>query len=131
VQKIKRNITMAKKKKKRHIPKKRATRSKQTAPELKKRSKYPWLALIAGGVLVLTGAYFLYQGEKPPTQSQTDPIAANVWREGQESLRDSSRDTGGARSSLLLLPLPRKLRPQKPVELFCRHACIHMSYLYG
>jgi hypothetical protein len=60
---------MAKKKKKRHIPKKRATRSKQTAPELKKRSKYPWLALIAGGVLVLTGAYFLYQGEKPPTQS--------------------------------------------------------------
>ena len=27
------------------------------------------LALIAGGVLVLTGAYFLYQGEKPPAQS--------------------------------------------------------------
>jgi len=25
--------------------------------------------MIAGGVLVLTGAYFLYQGEKPQTQS--------------------------------------------------------------
>ena len=59
---------MAKKKKK-HTPKKRTTQPKQTAAESKKRSKYPMLALIAGGVLVLTGAYFLYQGEKPPAQS--------------------------------------------------------------
>ncbi len=59
---------MAKKKKK-NLPKKRTTRPKQTAPETKKRSKYPLLAYIAGGVLVLTGAYFIYQGEKPLTQS--------------------------------------------------------------
>ena len=59
---------MAKKKKK-HPPKKRTTQPKQAAAESKKRSKYPMLALIAGGVLVLTGAYFLYQGEKPPAQS--------------------------------------------------------------
>ena len=58
---------MAKKKKK-HPPKKRTTQPKQTAVPLKKRSKYPLLALIAGGVLVLAGAYFLYQGEKPPVQ---------------------------------------------------------------
>ncbi len=29
-------------------------------------------AMIAGGVLVLAGAYFLYQGEKPPTQARHD-----------------------------------------------------------
>jgi len=60
---------MAKKKKKKHTPKKHTSRPKQTAPQSKKRSRYPWLALIAGGALVLTGAYFLYQGEKPPPQS--------------------------------------------------------------
>jgi hypothetical protein len=59
---------MAKKKKK-NRQKKRTTKPKQTAPESKKRSKYPLLAMIAGGVLVLAGTYFLYQGEKPPTQS--------------------------------------------------------------
>jgi hypothetical protein len=59
---------MAKKKKK-NIPKKRSSKPKQTAPASKKRSKYPLLAMIAGGVLVLSGAYLLYQGEKPPTQS--------------------------------------------------------------
>ena len=63
-----RNITMAKKKKK-NTSKKRTTNRKQTAPQSKKRSKYSLLALLAGGFLVLTGAYFLYQGEKPPTQS--------------------------------------------------------------
>jgi hypothetical protein len=60
---------MAKKKKKRHTPKKRTTKPKQTAPASKKKSKYPLFAIIAGGVLVLTGAYFLYQKEKPPPQS--------------------------------------------------------------
>ena len=65
---MKRNITMAKKKKKK-TPKKRTTHSKQTAPTSKKRSKYPLIAMIAGGILVLAGAYFLYQGKKPPTPS--------------------------------------------------------------
>ena len=59
---------MAKMKKKK-TPKKRTTHSKQTAPTSKKRSKYPLIAMIAGGVLVLAGAYFLYQGKKPPTPS--------------------------------------------------------------
>jgi hypothetical protein len=68
---------MAKKKKKK-TPKKRTTHSKQTAPTSKKRSKYPLLAMIAGGVLVLAGAYFLYQGEKPPASS---PERAEVKKE--------------------------------------------------
>jgi Protein of unknown function with PCYCGC motif len=59
---------MAKKKKK-NKSSKHATRPKQTAPEPKKRSKVTLLALIAGGVLVLAGTYFLYQGEKPPPPS--------------------------------------------------------------
>ena len=59
---------MAKKKKK-NKPTKHTTRPIQKAPEPKKRSNVTLLALIAGGILVLTGAYFLYQGEKPPASS--------------------------------------------------------------
>lgn len=59
-------------KKKKNTSKKRATNPKQTAPESKPRSKFPLFAMIAGGVLVLAGAYFLYQGEKPPTQARHD-----------------------------------------------------------
>jgi hypothetical protein len=57
------------KKKKKNPSKKSTTNPKQTAPQPKKRSKYSLLAMIAGGALALTGAYYLYQGEKPPTQS--------------------------------------------------------------
>jgi Protein of unknown function with PCYCGC motif len=57
------------KKKKIHMPKKSTTKPKQTPPASKKMSKYPLLALLAGSVLVLAGAYFLYQGEKPSTPS--------------------------------------------------------------
>jgi len=57
---------MAKKKKK-NTPKKSTTNTKNTAPEPKKKSRYPLLALLAGGVLVLAGgAYYLYQGQKQP-----------------------------------------------------------------
>ena len=59
---------MAKQKKK-NTSKKHTTNRKQAAPQAKKISKYSLLAMLAGGVLVLSGAYFLYQGEKPPPQS--------------------------------------------------------------
>ncbi len=136
------------KKKKRHTPKKRTTKPKQTAPASKKRSKYPLLAMIAGGVLVLTGAYFLYQREKPPPQSpeltELKKGEYQTFRENRPTL-SPQRFTGkvrkayevaraipgGARSSLLLLPLPGKLRPQKPAELLCRYACVHLRCLYG
>jgi len=63
---------MAKKKKK-NKPAKHTTKPRQKAPEPKKRSNVTLLALIAGGILVLTGAYFLYQGEKPPAPSPQLP----------------------------------------------------------
>ena len=57
------------KKKKKNTSKNRTTNPQQTAAQPKKRPKYALLAMLAGGVLVLSGAYFLYQGEKPPIQS--------------------------------------------------------------
>ena len=65
---MKRNIKMAKKKKK-NRPKKHTSRPQKTEPVSAKRSRYPLLAMIAGGILVIAGAYFLYQGEKTPEQS--------------------------------------------------------------
>ena len=57
------------KKKKKNTSKNRTTNPKQAAAQPKKRPKLSLLAMIAGGVLALSGAYFLYQGEKPPAQS--------------------------------------------------------------
>ena len=57
------------KKKKKQAPKKNATKQKQTAPAPKKKSRYPVLAMIAGGILILGGVFFLYQGEKPSARS--------------------------------------------------------------
>ena len=57
------------KKKKKNTSQKHTNNPNQTAAQPKKRSKYSLLTMLAGGVLVLGGAYFLYQGEKPPTQS--------------------------------------------------------------
>ena len=56
-------------KKNKQTSKKRTPKTQQAAPESKKKSKVPLLAILAGGVLVLGGAYFLYQGEKQPTPS--------------------------------------------------------------
>ena len=57
------------KKKKKQVSNKNTTIQKQTAPASKKRSKYPLLVMIAGGILVLGGVFFLYQREKPSTPS--------------------------------------------------------------
>ena len=57
------------KKKKKNTSKNLTRNPKQMAAQPKKGPKYSLLAMLAGGVLVLGGAYFLYQGEKPPTQS--------------------------------------------------------------
>jgi hypothetical protein len=51
------------------------------------------------------------KGENQPSGEKTDTVSTKVYREDQKRLQDSSRDTGGARSALLLLPLPKKLRP--------------------
>jgi hypothetical protein len=59
---------MSKKKKKKRNPTRHTASPKQTPQVAKKRSKYPLLAMLMGGVLVITGAYFLYLREKPPIQ---------------------------------------------------------------
>ena len=71
---------MAKKKKKKHMPQKDTARQKQAAVVSKNKSKFPLLIMIAGGVLLLTGVFFLYQGEKPAAQSPelTDVQRANL-----------------------------------------------------
>jgi cytoskeletal protein RodZ len=51
-------------KKKKQTSKKHATKSVQTTPKPKKRSKYPLIALAVGVVLLISGVYFLYQKEK-------------------------------------------------------------------
>jgi hypothetical protein len=53
------------KKKKKRTAKNRAANRTQAAPAPKKKSRLPVLAMMAGGVLVLLGAYFLYQGQTP------------------------------------------------------------------
>ena len=111
---------MAKKKKK-PLPKKHTTKLKQTAPESKKRSKYPLLALIAGGVLVLTGAYFLYQGEKPPTQSPelTEMKKENInLRENRPTL-SPQRFTGEVRSAYEIA----RAIPEVLDRLYCYCRC--------
>ncbi len=111
---------MAKKKKK-PLPKKHTTKPKQTAPESKKRSKYPLLALIAGGVLVLTGAYFLYQGEKPPPQSPelTEMKKENInLRENRPTL-SPQRFTGEVRSAYEIA----RAIPEVLDRLYCYCQC--------
>lgn len=59
---------MAKKRKK-HTAKKRTPKTRPTAAQSKTRSKFPLFVVLAGGVLVLTGVFFLYQAKKQPALS--------------------------------------------------------------
>jgi hypothetical protein len=112
------------KKKKKNKSKKRNTRPKQTAPTSKKRSKYPLLAMIAGGVLVLTGAYFLYQGEKPPTQfpELTELKKENInLRENRPTL-SPARFTGKIRRAYEIARAIRAI-PEVLDRLYCYCRC--------
>lgn len=44
----------------------------------------------------ISSTYRIEKGEYQPSREQTDAITAEVCRQGQESLRGSSRDAGGA-----------------------------------
>lgn len=74
---------MAKKKKRSSAQ--HTTKSEQTAPTSKKRSKYIFLALAVGVASFITGGYFLSQGEKPPKPS---PARAKLEKENV-SLREN------------------------------------------
>jgi hypothetical protein len=65
---------MAKKKKK-NKSRKQTNRPKQTATVAKKRSNYPLIAMLAGGVLALAGGYFLYQKERIPAPTPSTQLA--------------------------------------------------------
>ena len=75
---------MAKKKKK-HKPKKRATKTIKSASQTKKRSKFSLVSFIAGAVLVLIGVYFLNQGEKPSSIASE----VSVLKTGYAGLREN------------------------------------------
>jgi hypothetical protein len=82
---MKRTTTMGRKKKKR-TAKNRAAKSMQTVPAPKKKSRLPMLAMMAGGVLVLLGAYFLYQEQTPDAAG---PELSKV-QKANYSLRETS-----------------------------------------
>ena len=111
---------MAKKKKKK-IPKKRDTKPKQTATESKKGSKYPLLAMIAGGILILTGAYFLYPEEKPQTQSPevTELKGQNTNLQEKNSTLSPARFTGKVRRAY---EIAREI-PEVLDRLYCYCRC--------
>ena len=56
-------------KKKNRKPTTYTTRSKQTAPRLKKNTKFTFIGLAVGAALVLTGVFFQYQRKEPPKPS--------------------------------------------------------------
>ncbi len=111
---------MAKKKKK-NKPTKHTTRPRQTAPEPKKRSKVTLLALIAGGVLVLAGTYFLYQGEKPPPPSPqlTELKTENVNLREKRPTLSPHKFTGKVRSAYEVA----RAIPQVLDRLYCYCRC--------
>ena len=57
------------KKKRKHELKNRIAKAKQTASQPKKRLKLRLIGIIVGGILVIYGAYFLNQGDKPVSQT--------------------------------------------------------------
>jgi hypothetical protein len=113
-------MTMAKKKKK-NKSRKHTTRPKQTAPESKKRSRYPLLALIAGGILVLSGAYFLYQGKKPPAPAPqlTELKTENVNLREKRPTLTPDRFTGNVRRAYEVA----RAIPQVLDRLYCYCRC--------
>jgi hypothetical protein len=84
--------------------------------------------MIAGGVLVLTGAYFLYQGEKPPTQfpELTELKKENInLRENRPTL-SPARFTGKIRRAYeIARAIPEVLRaiPEVLDRLYCYCRC--------
>ena len=73
--------------------KKHTTKPVQTAPKPKKRSNYPLIALAVGVALLISGAYFLYQKEKPQSRSfeNAKPKKENVdLREKRSTLSPQS-----------------------------------------
>ena len=110
-----------KKKKKKKTMKKRTNHPKQTAPTSKKRSRYPLLAMIAGAVLVLAGAYFFYQGEKPPAPSpeRTELKKENINLQENRPTLSPARFSGKVR---MAYEIAREI-PEVLDRLYCYCRC--------
>ena len=67
-------------KKKKRKSDNRASKSIQTESRLRKRTKYPLLALAAGIALLVTGGYFLTQGGNS-NKTSPDPAGTNIKKE--------------------------------------------------
>lgn len=117
---MQRNLSMSKKKKK-NKSKKRNSNSKQTAPTQKRRSKYPLFAMIAGGVLVLMGAYYLYQGEKPsaPSPELTEINKENINLQENRPTLSPARFSGKVRRAYEIA----RAMPEVLDRLYCYCRC--------
>ncbi len=108
-------------KKKKNTQKKHTTNPKQTASQPKKRSKYSLIAMLAGGVLVLSGAYFLSQGEKSPTQSPelTELKKENINLQENRPTLSPARFTGKVRRTYEIA----RAIPEVLDRLYCYCRC--------
>jgi hypothetical protein len=109
------------KKKKKRTAKQRAARRGQPAPAPKKKSRLPVLAMMAGGVLLLLGGYFLYAGQTPETAAPqlTQEERANLnLRETRPTL-SPERFGGKVRRAYTIA---REI-PQVLDELYCYCRC--------
>jgi hypothetical protein len=77
--------------------------------------------MIAGGVLVLAGAFFLYQGEKPPTPSPqlTELKKENINLREKRRTLSPQRFTGKVRSAYEIA----RTIPEVLDDLYCYCRC--------
>ena len=118
---------MAKKKKK-EKPKKRITKTKQAVSQSEKWPKKPLVFFIAGGVLVLIGAYFLYQGELPTSQGEHPTPRASeisILKTSSTNLRENRPTLSPQRFSgtfRMAYEVAREI-PEVLDELYCYCRC--------
>ena len=118
---------MAKKKTKQK-PKKRITEARQTVSQSKMWPKKPLVFFLAGGVLVLIVAFFLYQGEQPtPRGEQPSPLASgiSILKTNSNNLRENRPTLSPQRFSgtfRMAYEVAREI-PEVLDELYCYCRC--------
>ncbi len=109
-------------KKKKRQSAKHTTISKQNAPRPRKRSKYHYLALAFGVALLITGVYFLYQGEEPkkPSPERTKLKKENIRLRETNPTLSPERFRGEVRRAYeIALEIPEVLD-----RLYCYCRCL-------
>ena len=109
------------KKKKKQKPKERITRTKQAVSQSKKWPKKPLVFIIAGGVLVLIGAFVLYQGEQPSPRASE----ISILKTSNSNLRENRPTLSPQRFSgtfRMAYEVAREI-PEVLDELYCYCRC--------